>query len=212
LPAPRRHGPVAVKTQFAPSESPAPDARRSSRGKTLARPIDGCGQGCVVSSETRPPIEEKSMLDELFEVFERDRKKQPGAKPKGLRGLLSRLGGDDDRRYEERRYRDDDRRYESRDSRDGERRHESRDLREEDRRYRDDDRRYETRDRSEDDRRYRDDDRRYEMRDRRDGDDRREYRDRDDDDRRRYRDDDDDRSYDGRKKKKREGLFDLFED
>jgi hypothetical protein len=74
---------------------------------------------------------EHSMLDELLEVFERDRKKHPHApKQKGIRGLLGRLRDtdDDDRRYassDRREYRDDDdRRYRDSDDR---------------RRYRDDD-------------------------------------------------------------------------
>jgi hypothetical protein len=62
------------------------------------------------------------MLDELLEVFERDRKKNPNApKQKGIRGFLNRLRDDDhdDRRYTsttgQRPYRDDDddRRYAS---------------------------------------------------------------------------------------------------
>ncbi len=55
------------------------------------------------------------MLDELLEVFERDRKHGAAKPAGGLRGRLSRLfgGGEshssDDRRYvESRRYRDDD--------------------------------------------------------------------------------------------------------
>lgn len=55
------------------------------------------------------------MLDELLEVFERDRKKNSNApKQKGIRGFLNRLRDDDhdDRRYtattDQRPYRDDD--------------------------------------------------------------------------------------------------------
>jgi hypothetical protein len=64
---------------------------------------------------------EHSMLDELLEVFDRDRKTNPNApKQKGIRGLLSRLRDNDgDRRYaspDRREYRDndDDRDYDAR--------------------------------------------------------------------------------------------------
>lgn len=62
------------------------------------------------------------MLDELLEVFDHDRKRDPNApKQKGIRGFLNRLRetDDDDRRYtatsDQRPYRDDDggRRYAS---------------------------------------------------------------------------------------------------
>lgn len=93
------------------------------------------------------------MLDELLEVFERDRKKNPNApKQKGIRGFLSRLRDDD---HDERRsaspdrraYRDDDdRRYAASDRR------EYRD--DDDRRYRDDEERRRYRDDDDDDRHY----------------------------------------------------------
>jgi hypothetical protein len=98
---------------------------------------------CFSSEPSR--YKEHSMLDELLEVFERDRKKRPhGPKQTGIRGLLNRLRDDDH----------DDRRYASSDRRDY-------------REYRDDDdRRYRG---DEDRRRYRndDDDRSYERKRRR---------------------------------------------
>ena len=61
------------------------------------------------------------MLDELLDLFDRDERKRDGDAPKqgGVRGLLNRLGGDDDHRdYEERkRYSEDDRKRYSEDER-----------------------------------------------------------------------------------------------
>ena len=52
------------------------------------------------------------MLDEILDLFDRDKKKNDAPKQGGVRGLLNRFNGDDDdrRSYDEqpRRYDDDD--------------------------------------------------------------------------------------------------------
>jgi hypothetical protein len=127
------------------------------------------------------------MLDEIFELFERDKKKRHG-RPTGKRSLMDRVSsvlGDNDRRRSDDRYdrrTDDDRPY-------------------------DDDRRLDD-DRDRDERyassRYDADDRpRY-------ADDRYERRDHDDDDRRRY-DDDRNRDAHDRKPSKKKRLMDLLD-
>jgi hypothetical protein len=131
------------------------------------------------------------MLDEILELFERDKKKRYG-RPTGKRSLMDRVSGmlgDNDRRYDgEYRRHEDNRRYAD------EHRHDDDRARYGDERYRDD--RYPSS-------RYDDDRPRY-------ADDRYERRDDDADDRRRY---DDDRYRDSqyRKPSKKRRLMDLLD-
>jgi len=55
------------------------------------------------------------VLDDLLDLFDRDdRERSAAPKRRGVRGLLNRLGGDDDHRDDERnRYPEDERRYEN---------------------------------------------------------------------------------------------------
>ena len=55
------------------------------------------------------------MLDEILDLFERDKKKSGAPKQGGVRGLLNRLNGDDDDR---RSYHDQPQRHDDDDSRD----------------------------------------------------------------------------------------------
>jgi hypothetical protein len=60
----------------------------------------------------RPAARRSSfVLDDILDLFERDKKKSGSPKQGGVRGLLNRLSGDDDRRgcdEQQRRYDNDD--------------------------------------------------------------------------------------------------------